>query len=146
MIARVLAMLVVLLPAMAATQVLQLPNGLTLAQPLGTAMLQVADGWSITDPALLGRRVVDSLTVRLLPGAGPDAGGSETRTVAGCAVRYRVESSSGGSGGAEYRLTAWFAARGGHVLVAAATQAEYPARPDFARTWQVVADAVARNP
>ena len=146
MSARILAILLALLPAMAAAQVLQLPNGLALTLPPHAA-LQIADGFTITDPASFGRRSADSVSVRLLSGAGPDQAGAETRTVSGRVVRYRVASAAAvGSGGAEHRLTAWFAARGGHVLVDAGTQAEWPARPDFARAWALIADLVARNP
>src|SRR6185369_14925719 len=73
MSARILAVLLALLPAMAAAQVLELPNGLAVALPPGAAVLQIADGFSMTDPASLGRRSAESLTARLLPGAGPDA-------------------------------------------------------------------------
>ena len=147
MSARSLAILLALLPAIAAAQVLELPNGLALSLPPGAAVLQIVDGFSITDPASLGRRNAESLTARLLPGAAPDAAGAATRTVSGRVVRYRVATAAAvGSGGAEHRLTAWFAARGGHVLVDAGTQAEWPARPDFARAWRLIADLVARNP
>jgi len=145
-IAVVLAIAITLLPGLAQAQDITHPNGLVLPQPHGASARQTTDGFTIADADAARRRAVSALAVRLLPAAPAGKDDAVARVINGRTVHYRVVQAGGGSGGEEHDLTAWFAARGGIIVVAATRQAEWPARPDFGPAWRFIADLIARNP
>ena len=62
----------------------------------------------------------------------------DRRTVGGVEVHYTIlDLEGGGSGGEEYRLSAWRSARAGYLLYVQEDQSEW-GEPDFDLVWSVI--------
>jgi len=110
-------------------------NGLSLNLPPTLIAERRLEGFVIYPPDSRNRRVPTEAEVTL---SGAALGGPwpERRTVGKILVSFRVDESDGGSGGATFTFASFAPLGQRFVVVQQVTQAEPPARPDFAVAWR----------
>jgi hypothetical protein len=123
-------------------------NGLTVGVPEGFEAKQTEDGFVVEPQGNknLEVRYPVVASVSLLKGAdAPDEPGSQTKSVGGREVHYRVTKSEGGSGGEVYTLSVYELIQGGHIRYMQSMQSEM-GEPDFALCWTLVGSTKYREP
>lgn len=111
-------------------------NGLVLVLPADLVVTETADGF-VVDPGAF--RPLGPISVALhRAGADGDDGWTARHAIGDRAVSYRVDYlGEGGSGGAEYEITARESSALGDVVYTQQAQSEL-GEPDFALFWQIV--------
>ena len=115
------------------------PQGWAIAVPAETTAVETATGFDIQRPGYPDLRSPETIVVRLVAEATADL--TQRRVLDGVDVRYAVEASEGGSGGAEYRFHAERPFCGAVLSVRQIIQQELGGTPSFHQAWAVIASA-----
>lgn len=131
-------------PVMLSGKQAQHPNGLRIAVPKGYMERQTGDGFDIepeggSDYSKNRNSVSVNVALVKSPSAEHEDSLFNTKRLAGKEIRYRIiKSAEGGSGGEAYILEVYETVPSGLIKYTQTTQAEYPAKPDFALSWSII--------
>ena len=115
-------------------------NGLQIPLPAGF-LAETTDGGFVLRPVnYWDLRAPTEITLRFAAAARPEGDWPLRRSLGDDLLRYRIESSPGGSGGTMYILQAWKPLGSGHVRLEQSLQIEIW-RPSFTLGWAVLEGA-----
>ncbi len=120
------------------------PNGLRLALPVGFKATQEPEGFVVEEEPAVMRRMDLRISVFLLPSTQPLPGPGRHTLPPGREFGWSLRTKEGGgSGGPEHTLTACESAAGQRALCLVQTKLGKHGAPDF-ELWQVAAAASVR--
>lgn len=112
------------------------PNGLRSISPKGFTPERIPEGFEFAEQGNL--RVVKRIMI--VRNSRKPSAPTDQSNIVSSGRHYVVQNIGGGSGGTEYRLTAWKQALGGWIVLTAYDQVEL-FEPDFSVAWGVLKQA-----